>query len=211
MTEAASVTTFVMGARLPWPDDAPCFDEKGPFEAGVIHEPGKRQDCSIRRISALGATLRGKLGKAAGEEIAVELATGHRHAATIDWIEGGEAGIRFIQPVDVLALINRKLVSQTAERRAMPRVELRCGAFVKKGEDFLPVLLRNISAGGLQVEGEALPPQGTFVSIFIEGLIVPAGEIAWRKDRLAGIELLEELSWSSIMPWIREQVRAGAG
>jgi hypothetical protein len=49
------------------------------------------------------------------------------------------------------------------------------------------------------------------VSIFIDGIIVPPGEVAWRKDRLAGIELLEELSWSSIMPWIREQVRAGAG
>jgi hypothetical protein len=184
--------------------------EQGPFEAGVIHDSGARQDCAIRRISALGATLRGKLAKVPGEDISVELATGHRHAATIEWVDGSEAGIRFHQPVDVLALINRKLVSQTAERRAMPRVEIRCGAFVKKGEDFLPVMLRNISAAGLQVEGDALPPQGTFVSIFIEGIVVPAGEIAWRKDKLAGIELFEELSWSSIMPWIREMVRTGA-
>jgi hypothetical protein len=211
MTEAASVTTFVMGARLPWPDDAPILAEQGPFEAGVVHDEGLRHVCSIRRISSLGATLRGKLTKAAGEEIAVELATGHRHAAIIDWIEGGEAGIRFKQPVDVLALINRKLVSQAAERRAMPRVEIRCSAFVKKGEEFLPVMLRNISAGGVQVEGEALPAQGTFVSIFIDGIIVPPGEIAWRKDKLAGIELLEELSWTSIMPWVRELVRSGAG
>lgn len=211
MTEAASVTTFVMGARLPWPDDAPAMAENGPFEAGVIHDCGSRQDCSIRRISALGATLRGKLPKSPGEDISVELATGQRHAATIDWAESGEAGIRFHQPIDVLALINRKLVSQTAERRAMPRVEIRCAAFVKKGEDFLPVAIRNISAGGLQVEGDSLPAQGTFISIFVDGLIVPAGEIAWRKDRLAGIELLEELSWSSIMPWIREQVKTGAG
>src|SRR4029453_4552378 len=209
MTEAASVTTFVMGARLPWPDDAPVLAEKGPFEAGVIHDGGLRHICSIRRISSLGATLRGKLTKAVGDEISVELATGHRHAATVDWVDGGEAGIRFKQPVDVLALINRKLVSQAADRRAMPRIEIRCSAFLKKGEDFLPVMVRNISAGGLQVEGEALPAQGTFVSIFIDELIVPAGEIAWRKDRLAGIELLEELSWTSIMPWVRQMVRSG--
>ena len=92
----------------------------------------------------------------------------------------------------------------------MPRVEIRCSAFVKKGEDFLPVTVRNISAGGLQDEGEALPAQGTFVSIFDDGLIVPAGEIAWRKEKLAGVELLEELSWTSIMPWVREQVRTQA-
>lgn len=210
MTEVASVTTFVMGARLPWPDDAPILAEQGPFEGAVLHASGSRQDCSIRRISALGATLRGKLRGASGEDVAVELATGHRHAATVEWAEGGEVGVRFNQPIDVLALINRKLVSQTAERRAMPRVEIRCNAFVKKGEDFLPVMIRNISAAGLQVEGDALPPQGTFVSIFIDGLNMPAGEIAWRKDRLAGIELLDELSWSSIMPWVREQVRTGA-
>ena len=106
-----------MGARLPWPDDAPAMAENGPFEAGVIHDSGSRQDCSIRRISSLGATLRGKIMKSAGDDISVELATGHRHAATIDWAEGGEAGIRFHQPIDVLALINRKLVSQSAERR----------------------------------------------------------------------------------------------
>lgn len=209
MADAASVTTFVMGSRLPWPDDAPPMAEQGPFEAGVIHDHGARQDCSIRRISALGATLRGKL-KAVGEEIAVELATGQRHSATIEWIEGGETGIRFAQPVDVLALINRKLVSQTSERRAMPRVEIRCSAFLKKAEEFLPVMVRNISSGGLQVEGEALPPQGTFVSIYIDGLIVPPGEIVWRRDKLAGIELFEELSWSSIMPWVRELARTQA-
>ena len=207
MTEAASVTTFVMGARLPWPDDAPALAEQGPFEAGVVHDAGKRTDCAIRRISALGATLRGGLPKAPGEAIVVELATGQRHAATVDWVVSGEAGIRFNQPVDVLALINRKLVSQAADRRAMPRVELRCAAFIKKGEEFLPVMLRNVSNGGLQVEGDSLPPQGTFVSVFVDGLNVPAGEVVWRKDRLAGIELLEELSWTSIMPWIREQLR----
>ena len=70
--------------------------------------------------------------------------------------------------------------------------------------------LRNISAHRLQVEGEALPPRGTFISLFIEGLIVPAGEVVWRKDRLAGIELMEPLIWSSIMPWIRETSRKAA-
>lgn len=207
MTEATSVTTFVMGARLPWPDDAPTAGEKGPFDSAVIHDAGARQNCSVRKISALGATLDGEVRQQAGDEIAVELATGQRHTATIEWVRSGETAIRFCQAVDVLALINRKLVSQPVERRAMPRVEIRCSAFAKRGEDFLPVTVRNISASGLQIEGEALPAAGTYVSLFIEGLAIPPGEIAWRKDKLAGVELLEELNWSSIMPWIRELVR----
>jgi hypothetical protein len=40
---------------------------------------------------------------------------------------------------------------------------------------------------------------------------VPVGEVVWSKGNLAGIELMEELSWSSIMPWIRTVGRNGAG
>ena len=210
MTEAASVTTFVMGTRLPWPDDSQVPNEAGPLEGGVIHNAGFRQDCSIRKISALGATVRSKVQNAPGEELTVELPRGQRTAATVEWARGGETGIRFAKPIDVLALINRNLVNQPIDRRAMPRVEIRCSAFVKRGEDCTGATVRNISARGFQLEGDSLPPVGTYVSIFLEGLNVPPGEIAWRKDRLAGIELFEELSWASIMPWIRETLKKQA-
>jgi hypothetical protein len=207
MTEAPSATTFVMGERLPWPDDALIPSERGPFDAGVIHDSGFRQDCAIRKISALGATIQAKVQPAPGEDVTVELANGQRTPARVEWARGGETGVKFDKPIDVLALINRKLVSQPVDRRAMPRVEVRCGAFIKRGEDFLAATVRNVSAGGLQLEGDSLPPVGTYVSLFVEGLNVPPGEVAWRKGELAGVELLEELSWASLMPWIREQVR----
>lgn len=91
----------------------------------------------------------------------------------------------------------------------MPRVEIRCNAAVKSGQDYLAATLRNISARGLQVEGEKLPGPGTYVSVFIEGLSVTPGEIVWQRRRLAGIELFEELSWTSIVPWIRDRMRTG--
>ena len=210
MVEAASVTTFVMGARLPWPDDAPVIDEKGPFDGGVIHDSGFRQDCSIRKISALGATIQTRVQQALGERVTIELTTGQRTSAKVEWASGGETGLKFDKPVDMLALINRNLVSQPTDRRAMPRVEIRCGAFLKCGEDFLPVTLRNISARGLQLEGEGLPGAGSYVSAFIEGLSIPPGEVVWAKGNIAGIELFEELSWSSIMPWIRTELRRPA-
>ena len=210
MTERASVTTFVMGARLPWPDDSPVPDDSGPFEGGVLHNSGFRQDCTIRKISALGATVRSAVQSTPGEELIVELPSGQRTAATVEWASHGETGIRFAKPVDVLALINRNLVNQPIDRRAMPRVEIRCAAYIKRGEDFIAATIRNISALGFQLEGDSLPPVGTYVSLFLEGMNVPPGEIAWRKDRLAGIQLVEELSWASIMPWIREAVKKQA-
>ena len=209
MADTHSVTTFVMAAQLPWPDDAPPADALGALDVVAVTVAGERRDCGVRKISALGATVRGVTGEAPGAEVSVELATGQRPAGTIDWVAGGEAGIRFKQPIDMVALLNRTLISQPGERRTMPRVELRCHVGMKWGASLAAATLRNISARGLQVEGDDLPPRDTFVSLFIDGLVVPGGEVVWRKGDLAGIELMEELRWSSLMPWVREVGRRG--
>jgi len=215
MAEPQSVTTFVMAAQLPWPDVAPPADALGVLDPVALYVSGERRDGGIRKISALGATVRGAGGAgieiSPGAEVSVELATGQRPIGTIDWVADGEAGIRFKQPIDMLALLNRTLISQPGERRTMPRVELRCHVGMKWGGSLAAATLRNISARGLQVEGEDLPPRDTFVSLFIDGLVVPGGEVVWRKGNLAGIELMEELRWSSLMPWVREVGRRGVG
>lgn len=197
-----------MAAQLPWPDDAPPADALGALDQVSVHVAGERRDCGVRKISALGATVRGGVGAGVpGSEVSVELATGQRPAGTIDWVAGGEAGIRFKAPIDMVALLNRTLISQPGERRTMPRVELRCAVGMKWGASLAAATLRNISARGLQVEGEDLPPRETFVSLYIDGLVVPAGEVVWQRGNLAGIELMEELSWSSLMPWVRAMGR----
>jgi hypothetical protein len=110
----------------------------------------------------------------------------------------------------MFALLNRKLISQPGERRTMPRVEINCPVGVKWSSNLAAANLRNISARGLQIEGNGLPPRDTFVTLFIDGLNVPAGEVVWNKGDRAGIELMEELSWSSIMPWVRSVGRRAA-
>ena len=207
MTDISSVTTVVVGDRLPWPDDPSAALARGPFDASAIYHSGVRRDCEIRKISALGVTVASDLVPALGDRVAVELATGQRAAGKIAWSDGGELGVRFEDSIDVIALLNRKLVSQTPERRTMPRLEVRCLAHIKCGENFLPAMLRNISSGGLQLEGSDMPAVGAYVSVFVDGLNVPSGEVIWTKGELIGVELLEELSWTSIIPWVRNTIR----
>lgn len=126
-----TVTSYIVGDRLPWPDESPIGLSTGPFDAGAIYHGTSRRDCSIAKISAHGATLLGSAARAAGDRVSVELCTGQRPAGTIAWVSGDEAGVYFHQPVDLLALINRSLVAQPAERRAMPRVEICCAAHLK--------------------------------------------------------------------------------
>ncbi len=210
MARSLSLTSFVMEHRLPWAEgNSAAPAGAGRFDGALIIDAGQRWACKLRSVSPLGATLTGEIVAHEGEELALELVTGQRPAATVEWVGGGEAGVRFKQPIDVLALINRTLISQPAERRSMPRVELRCGVRVKWSGSVCEGVLRNISARGMQVEGGGLPPRGTYVSLRIDGLNVPSGEIMWRKDNVAGIQLSEELRWTSLMPWIRKVSSAG--
>ena len=209
MTDTPSVTTVVMGDLLPWPDEPSAITEKGPFDGGAMYHLGVRIDCAIRKISALGVTLGSDLMPEVGDRVTVELETGQR-SGKVAWTSRNELGVRFDDAIDMIALLNRKLVSQTRERRTMPRLEVRCPVHVKCGENFWLATLRNISAKGLQLEGNDLPTVGTYVSVFVEGLNIPPGEVSWRRDKLAGIELFEELSWTSIIPWVRAAVKQGA-
>lgn len=207
MAERQSVTTFVMGHRVPWPVDMPAADAGGVLDEASLFAAGRSAPCTLFNISPLGTTVRGVGVRTVGEEVAVELATGQRAAGVVDWARGDEAGVRFRQPIDMVALLNRKLIAQASERRKMPRVELRCPVGIKWGGNVATATLRNISAQGLQVEGDGLPPRDTFVSLFVDGLNLPSGEVMWQRGPLVGIELMEELAWSSLMPWIRETHR----
>lgn len=209
MTEASSVTTLVVGDHLPWPDEWTPGADKGPFDSAIISIGRNRYPCSVRKISALGLTAITELAPAMGEPVSVELVTGQR-PGKVAWSKANELGVRFDDSIDVIALLNRKLVSQAPERRTMPRLEVRCPVHLKCGGQFFPAVLRNISAKGLQIEGEELPSNGVYLSAFVEGLNMPAGEVVWRRGNLAGVELLEELSWTSIIPWVRTLVRQSA-
>jgi hypothetical protein len=211
MARSLSLTSFVMEHRLPWAEGSSAAPVgAGRFDQAVVIDAGQRSLCSIRSVSSLGATLTGEVALRQGEQLAIELITGQRPAATVEWVRSGEAGVRFKQPIDVIALINRTLINQPAERRSMPRVELRCGVRLKWGATVCDAILRNISARGMQLEADGLPPRGTHLCIQIDGLNLPAGEVMWRKDDLAGIQLMEEVRWTSLMPWIRNASGGGA-
>ena len=210
MTEAPSVTTFVVGDRLPWPDDTPPLADEGPLDDAAIFFSGLREPCTIRKISALGVTVVSDLAPALGEKVAVELATGQRATGKISWTSGKELGVKFDDHVDMAALLNRKLVSLMPERRSMPRVEVRFPAYLKWSQSLSIATLRNISARGLQLEGDELPAIGAYVAVFVDGLNIPPGEVVWRRGELAGIELFEELGWTSIIPWVRTMIRKTA-
>lgn len=203
MATAYSATTFILDHQLPWASAGVDRQEEGPYDSGAIFDKGQRHACLLRAVSPTGVTVQSTRIHQAGQQLSVELPTGQRSASTVAWARNNEAGLAFAKSIDIVALINRSLINQAPERRAMPRVSVSCPALIKYGPNLDPVSLRNISPNGLQLQGAQLPAKGTFVSVLIEGLVVPAGEVVWRKGDLAGVELFEQLNWTSVMPWIR--------
>jgi len=116
MADQQSVTSFVMAATLPWPDDAPPADRLGVLDPVALYEGGSAQPCSVRKISPLGATIRGAGARTVGQEVAIELATGHRAPGTIAWAVGDEAGVRFKQPIDMVAPLLLEVARRRIER-----------------------------------------------------------------------------------------------
>ena len=207
MTDAITATTFVLTAKLPWLDASAAPETDDRFEQTVLLSACGRTPCAIRDISPLGATLEGRGASVLGDEVELELASGQRAAATVIWSRGNSLGVRFKRPIDVVALITRQLVAQPVERRTMPRVEVRASAWIRKSGDFVPTVIRNISAGGVQLEGEGHPSMGEPVQIMVEGLGIPPGEVLWKQSRLAGVRFTHELNWQALLPWIREHYR----
>lgn len=202
-----TITTFVVDDLFPWPDEECGANGDGPLERGTIVRGGERLPCTLRKIAPRGATLRANIAGSDGSAIALELDNGQRRNCTIEWARAGELGVRFAEPIDIVALINRNLIAQPAERRRMPRVELRCSVHVKWCERLEASVMRNISCTGMQVEGDALPNAGTLVSLYVEGIVLPAAELVWRQGTLAGFEFFEDLNWSSMIAWVREVSR----
>lgn len=197
----APVTTYVIQDRLPWPDDDVARVGQAHFLQARVHGRDGVRYCGIQRISSQGAAVNGEALGESGSAVAIELSSGQPCAATIDWARGREPGLRFNEPIDVIALINRNLVAQPKERRAVPRIELRAAAHLKWGEHLEGVVTRNISARGMHIEGTALPPIDTYCAVFVEGLTLPPCDFVWRRNGLAGLEFFEELSWASIIRW----------
>jgi hypothetical protein len=184
--------------EVPGEDADPSVLQPGALVAGSI-----RQVCLIRKISAGGAVIHADIPVGEGRRLELELETGEHLDGRVIWQRGLELGLRFDEPVDVLPILARNLVSQPGERRRMPRVEVDCPARLEVGPRNLLVTVRDISQGGAKIESPFPIETGSSVVLTPEGLDSLAGTIVWMEGCVAGIEFDPELDWQALMPWLR--------
>jgi hypothetical protein len=132
-----------------------------------------------------------------------ELSSGRRAGATVARASGPETGLAFAEEIDVVALLTRRLVSQIAERRSLPRVEVRRTVrLCSEGRRSLATT-RDICQGGVQLIADPELGIGDAVRVELDSLPSIDGLVRWRRGLVIGVQFPVELSWQQLMPWIR--------
>jgi hypothetical protein len=98
-------------------------DERHPIRATALaYCHGRFQTVRIVDYSAGGLQLQGCFGVGAGDDITVELLSGHRIAAKVMWSMGSRLGVRFLQPLEhdhpvlaALQLASRRLAGSSGQ------------------------------------------------------------------------------------------------
>ncbi len=162
------------------------------------------RDCFVHRITAAGATLTVTGPITHGERATMELPFGVSAAGSVVGDDPDSLAFRFDAPLDVVAALARCLAALPAERRQMPRIELRQRLCIRHGDQVDFAWTRNLSPAGLGIEIRAPLRVGEVVEITLDGLRPIAGEIRWTEHGQAGIAFAEEIGWQILMPWLRQ-------
>jgi hypothetical protein len=186
----------------------PELDEHAAFDAAFLVDAEGRLPCTLRKLSAAGATLRLDCALAEGDRLALELANGQSLPGRITWIEDGAAGFLFDEPIDVVSTLARNLAALPAERRSVPRVELHQTVCIRRGNQVEFTRSRNLSQGGAGFETDIALQEGDAVQVNFDGLRPLDGVVKWARGNLAGVAFDEELPWQVLMPWLRQVQRA---
>jgi len=200
MTLPARSAIFSLSGELDAPPGA--VEDASPGRL-VFGSAGER-NCFVHRLTSAGATLTVSGPVTNGDRATIELPFGLVADGAIVGNDPAALAFRFDEPLDVVGALARCLAALPAERREMPRIELRQRLCVRHGDQVDFAWTRNLSPSGIGVETRALLTTGAQIELTLDGLRPIQGEVRWAEKGQAGIAFTEELGWQLLMPWLRK-------
>jgi hypothetical protein len=178
------------------------------LRVGAMVVNGRRELCLIRNISAGGMMIRPYSTIAEGTRLSIELRQGDPVKGAVQWADGELIGVTFDAPIDVVALLGP---SREGQRTRLPRVDVRCVAWVREGAQLVRATTVNISPGGICVETPARLSEGAEVVVSLNGLSPVAGVVRWSADGAYGIGFNRGLVVADLVAWLQDQQRNQRG
>jgi hypothetical protein len=170
------------------------------FRVGALTIEGRRELCLIKNISSGGMRIRPYCDLAEGARVTVELKTGMSVPGSVVWTEDSTVGIAFDQPVDVIDVLS---ASDDGPRPRMPRVEVRCTATLRDGASIHQFAVRDVSQGGVKLEGDLPVALDCDVVVSLPGLAPRAGVVRWSADGNVGVTFNRLLSLAELVEWLK--------
>lgn len=172
------------------------------LRVGSLMIGDRRELCLIRNVSVGGMLIRAYSQIEVGTHVAIELKHGEPIHGTALWTQDELIGISVDAPIDVVALIS---ISADAPRPRMPRLEIRCTAWVRHESVVHRARVVNISQGGLRVEAPNDIPAGAQVTVTLPGLPPAAGMVRWNDAGVCGITFNRVLPLPQLVGWVGER------
>jgi hypothetical protein len=207
--QPVETTLYSLGSGTPEPEERR-NDERhlSLLRVGTLVIGDRRELCLIRNISAGGMLIRAYSTIEAGTCLSVELKQGEAMSGVARWTKDECVGVTFDSPIDVLDLISSP---NDGQRPRMPRIEVRCTAWVREDATVHRMKTSNISQGGIRVEGHAELAVGADVIVALNGLPPQPGIVRWKDRSAYGITFNRVIALSDLVAWLqvqREQPRA---
>jgi hypothetical protein len=175
------------------------------FRVGTIILGDQRELCLVKNLSGGGALVRVYCTIECETRLHIELKEQQPIPGKVTWVRGGDVGITFDEPVDVVEILT---TSADGPKPRMPRIETNCVCFVREGAVVNRVVLLNISQGGLSVESPNNLTVGGHVTVSLPGLRPQGATVRWNDGSRYGISFNTVLPLAGLVDWLQSRKRA---
>jgi hypothetical protein len=180
------------------------------FRVGSITIGDRRELCLIKNISAGGMMIRAYGAITVGAPLSVELKSGQPVSGKATWVKEPNVGVAFDEPIDVIEILS---ACADGPKQRMPRIEVASVATVRDGANAYRLPVRDISQGGIKVEGDPALEHGCDLSVSLPGLEPQPAALRWRHDGQLGISFNRLIPLAELVAWLqaeRDQLRAAS-
>ncbi|WP_431469896.1 PilZ domain-containing protein [Sphingosinithalassobacter sp. LHW66-3] len=178
---------------------------------GRVHQDDGADDlCRVRNLSAGGMMLETRRPLGVGRTVRLELRNCGALEGRIVWTDGGRAGVQFLAPVNVEALLSVPLNRPARPGGPMPRAprfDARCAAELCSGDRTHAVVLTNLSQSGARLKlPEPMTLEETLV-LRIPGLAGRRATLRWLRKTEAGLGFFLPLPFQELSDWLCDAER----
>lgn len=160
--------------------------------------------CVIRNISDGGVMAHLYAPAQVGEPVVIEFKSGAQLAGRVRWARGDDAGIQFLNPIDMVSFLGGEGdVTGSGEPRA-PRLGVGLPAVARVGVRMHSVTICDISQGGLKLARSWDLAVDQKLVVRVAGLPPLSGTVRWCDDRFSGVAFDHPLVFTVLARWAAE-------